>query len=313
MTVPTSTFDSYGVTGLKEDISNMVTNISPTDTFFYKSLGTAPVTQKKHQFLTDTLTAAGSNARIEGDERTAIAVTAASAIYNMTQIMSKTFILSESNLAMAAYGQDGGVNSEAYQTAKYSKELGQDREYTFLREVRDDGATLTTARKMRGALNWTTTNLNKDAGATLNADGTVTGGTPRQLTKAILKDTMQDIFTSGGAPSKILCGPYQATKISEMAHNDNYRQMVKGGELADYVDVYINEFGKYTVQIHRLMPTDVAFIYDPSMWKKCILRKTEKTYYAKVSDGRKIDITCEETLEARQEAASGRITNLIAA
>lgn len=312
MAVPTNTYDSYSVTGLKEDISNMVANISPTDTFFYKSLGTCQVTQKKHQFLTDTLAAAGSNARVEGDERTAIAVTAATALYNMTQIMSKTFIISESNLAMDAYGQDGGVNSEAYQTAKFSKELAQDREYAFLRGVRADGSA-SVARTMRGALNWTTTNLNKDAGATLNADGTVTGGTSRQLTKALLKDTMQDIFTSGGSPAKILTGPFQATQISGMAHNDNYRQMVKEGKLDDYVDVYVNEFGKYAIQIHRLMPTDVAFVYDPSMWKKGILRKVTKTYYAKTADGKKIDLTCEETLEARQEAASGRITNLIAA
>jgi hypothetical protein len=313
MTVPTNTHDSYGVTGLKEDFSNIVTNISPDDTFFYKSLGTAPVTQKKHQFLTDALAAVGANKRIEGDTRTAIAVTAATAIYNMTQIMSKTFTISKSNLAMEAYGQKGGVNSEAYQTYKFLKELAQDREYAYLQETRADGVTLTTARSMRGSLNWTTTNLNKDAGATLNADGTVTGGTARALTRTILKDTMQDVFTSGGSPNKILCHAYQATQISELAHNGNYRQMVKDGELSDYVDVYVNEFGKFTIQIHRLMPTDVVFIYDPSMWKKCILRKVEKTVDDINQDGRKIDFTCEETLEARQEAASGRITNLIAA
>jgi len=307
MSAPTNTYTSYDVTGLKEDLSDMVSNITPVDEFFYKEIGSRKSTQKKHEHMTDSLSSVDtSNAQIEGDSKSAEAITAATKIYNMHQIMDKTFAVSDSNKEMVAAGD---VNSEEYQTFKFSQELAQDREYMFLRQTRNDGST-STARKMRGALNWVTTNLNKAGDATLNSDGTVTGGTPRDLTRTLLKETMQDIWDAGGKPKEIICGAYQHQRITDLAGVGAYRWMVEKAKMDDVIDVYVNEFGTYKIRKHRQMPTDVLFICDKDKWEKASLRKIQKRQLAKSSDSTTWNLICEETVISVNEAASGRITDL---
>lgn len=303
---PTNTYKTYEAVGRREDLSDLVTNISPVDTLFYSSIGSTEVTQTKHEWVTDSLGNAGSNAKMEGGARTALQITAVTRLYNMCQIQSKTFALSDTNPKVSAAG---GVTKEDYHTAKFLKELAKDIEYAFLQEVRADGDA-DTARKMRGALNWTTTNLDKASDATLNADGTVTGGTARALTEEIFAGVCQNVWAAGGAPTVVYCGGFQKRQFSSFAGAGNYRTNVTDKELKTSIDVYVGDFGTYTIKPHRGMPTSAVFICDTDYWKKATLRGTTKRELAKTGDARIWDITVEHTLEARTELASGRITSL---
>lgn len=306
MAVPSGTYKTYEAIGIREDLSDIVTMISPVDTPFYSGIKNSKATHTKHEYLTDALAAAASNAQLEGDDRTAAAITAATRLYNMCQIQAKTFRISESNEAVVSAGK---VTSESYQTTKHMKELAKDIEYAYLQEVRVDGDA-STARKMRGALNWITTSLDKASDAILNADGTVTGGTARALTETILKGVLQNIFVSGGNPAKVFCGPFQKKKISEFAGSGNYRTLVEEKKLVASVDVYVSDFGSLNIIPHRIMPTSVVFICDMDYWSKAVLRPTGKTELAKTGDSKIYDITVEHTLEANAESANGRITTL---
>lgn len=306
MAVPTNTYKTYEAIGNREDLSDVITNISPVETQFYKAIGSVKTTQPKHEWQTDSLAAAASNAQLEGDDRTAGAITATTRLYNMAQIQAKTFRISETQEATKAAGRDCEID---YQTAKFTKELARDIEFAFLREVRVDGAAAT-ARKMRGALNWITTNLDKATDATLNADGTITGGTARALTEALLKGVLQNVFSAGGDPDVIFCGPFQKRQISAFAGSGNYRTLIEGKKLESAVDVYVSDFYSLTIKPHRIMPTDVVFVCDMDYWKKATLRPTGRQELAKTGDSRVFDITAEHTLEARAENSNGRITNL---
>jgi hypothetical protein len=164
---------------------------------------------------------------------------------------------------------------------------------------------------MRGALNWTTSNLSKDSGSTLNADGTVTGGSNRALTETILKTVLQSVFTAGGDPNTILCDASQKQAISGFSQaTSNYRVMVEQGKIDSTVDVYVSDFGSLQVKPHRLMPANTLFVVDPKYWAKCTLRPTFMEELAKTGDSKRYQIICEHTLEAKAENANGRITQL---
>lgn len=307
MAVPLNTFKTYEAVGMREDLSDIITTVSPVDTPFFSGLKSAgKATATKHEWQTDALADAASNAQLSGDDRTALAIVPTVRLYNMCQIQSKTFRISDTEEAVNKAGRSSEID---YQTVKFTKELAKDIEYAFLREVRVDGAAAT-ARKMRGALNWITTNLNKAADATLNADGTVTGGTARALTETILTDTLLNVFVSGGNPTIAYCGGFQKRKISGFAATGNYRTMVEKSKLEATVDVYVGDFHTLAIKPHRGMPTDVVFLCDKNYWKKATLRPTGKRELAKTGDSRIFDITVEHTLEANAEKANGRITNL---
>jgi hypothetical protein len=314
MALETNAFSSYDAVGNREDLSDVISNISPTDTPFTTAIGDAPKPKATRvDWQVDTLAAAAENAQLEGDATTTAATTATTRPYNYCQILKKTFRVTGTQEVTVSAGRE---SEEAYQKTKKLKELKLDREYAFLRGVYATGTeagSTTVARKLKGALNWLTTNLSKDADATLNADGTVTGGNTRALSLALMKTLMQDIYTSGGNPTQIHAAPYQKGAISDLTTDGRYRTDIEKGKLPDVVDVYMSDFGTLQIVPNRLMLTDVLFFCEPSKWKKAALRPVFSEMLGKTGDSEGYQILEECTLKAHAEAANGRITNLVTA
>lgn len=313
MTVAAGTFKTYESIGNREDLSDVITNISPVDTLFYSQLSEDGAKSITKEWQTDSLSAAGANAQLEGDTTTTDSASPTVRLNNTMQIQKKQLSVSGTQESVSKSGGAAGRPSElGYQTAKKGKELAKDVEYAFLREVQVTGDA-STARKMKGALNWTTTNLDKADDATLNADGTVTGGTARPLTELLVQNTRQNIFTAGGDPKVIYCGPFQKRQFSAFVGTSNYRRPVEEKKLVNTVDVYVDDYGMLQIKPHRNMPTDVVFIPDMSYWKKATLRPIKREELAKAGDATIYHLIGEHTLVAKAENASGRITTLTTA
>ena len=58
MAQPTNTFDTYDSIGEREDLSDVIYNISPTDTPFLSSAAKTKATAVLHEWQTDSLAAA---------------------------------------------------------------------------------------------------------------------------------------------------------------------------------------------------------------------------------------------------------------
>jgi hypothetical protein len=76
MALPTNTFATYEAIGNREDLSDMIYRIDPTDTPGMSAVETEKATAVNHEWQTQALAAAsGSNAQVEGNDFAAVAVT----------------------------------------------------------------------------------------------------------------------------------------------------------------------------------------------------------------------------------------------
>ena len=67
MAVPSNTYMRYTSIGVREDLSDVIYDISPTDTPIMSSIGKSKATNTLHEWQTDSLAAASTtNALIEG-------------------------------------------------------------------------------------------------------------------------------------------------------------------------------------------------------------------------------------------------------
>jgi len=67
MAIATNTRTTYGAIGIREDLSNIIYNISPMDTPFMSSVGKGSCDNTYFEWQTDELTAAAANQQLEGD------------------------------------------------------------------------------------------------------------------------------------------------------------------------------------------------------------------------------------------------------
>src|ERR1700735_1460696 len=98
-------YSSYDEVGVKEDVSDIITNISPTKTPFHSSLKTEKIHQKNHQWQEDVLDAVGSNAQVEGFTASAETLTPTTLRQNYTQILTKVFQVTGTADATLAHGR----------------------------------------------------------------------------------------------------------------------------------------------------------------------------------------------------------------
>jgi hypothetical protein len=95
MTIVANTFTTYSAKGIREDLSNVITNIAPEETPYMSNIGRENVSNSLYEWQTDTLAAAQSNAQLEGDDVGSFdAVTPTVRLQNYAQISRKTIILS---------------------------------------------------------------------------------------------------------------------------------------------------------------------------------------------------------------------------
>ena len=306
----TNTFETYDAVGNREDLQNIIYNITPTDTPFMSSIGTGTATFTKHEWQTDSLASAASNAQIEGDDSPSAAMSATSRVLNYTQISYKPVMVSGTQEAVI----HAGVNSElAYQIAKAGKELKRDMELDLTGK---NAATVGSgnggaARKSRGFESWTVTNNSYGSGGS-NSSGSVTDGTQRVLTETLLKTELKSCFDNGGEPDLLLVGSFNKQKVSGFTGNSTRMDMAEDRNLVATIDVYVSDFGEVRVVADRVLRSSgrSALLVETEMFDTAFLRPFETQELAKTGDAMKRLLVAEWTLVAKNEASSATIADL---
>jgi len=311
MAQPTNTFDTYDSVGEREDLSDVIYSISPTDTPFLSSAAKTKATAVLHEWQTDSLAAAvTNNAVIEGDEATLDASTATTRLSNSTQIMVKTVVITGTQESVDKAGR---ASELAYQIAKKAKELKRDMEATITGNIAEVTGGSSTARKMGTLGSWVVTNddLASDGASGAGAGNAAhTDGTQRAFTEAQLKSVIKSVWNAGGDPSMVMVGPFNKQKLSGFTGNSTRFDAGADATLYTSVDVYASDFGQLQVVPNRFSRDRDAYVLDMEYWGIAFLRDFSMHELAKTGDSEKRQLLVEATLESRNEGASGLVADL---
>ncbi len=311
MAQPSQTFDTYDSIGEREDLSDVIYNISPTDTPFLSSAAKTQATAVLHEWQTDSLAAAvTNNAVIEGDEATADAVTATTRLSNSSQILDKVVTITGTQEAVDKAGRASEI---AYQIAKKAKELKRDLESSLTSNNAEVTGGSSTARQLGGLGSWVATNdVFGSGGASGNGIGDTarTDGTQRVFTETQLKSVIKSVWNAGGNPQIIMVGPFNKQKLSGFTGNSTRFDAGADATLYTSVDVYASDFGQTQVIPNRFSRDRDAWVLDMDYWGVAFLRDFSMHELAKTGDTEKRQLLVECTLESRNEAASGLIADL---
>ena len=311
MAQPTNTFDTYDSVGEREDLSDVIYNISPTDTPFLSSAAKTAATAVLHEWQTDSLAAAStSNAVIEGDEATHDAVSATTRLSNSCQIMDKVVVITGTQEAVDKAGR---ASELAYQIAKRAKELKRDMEAMLTTNNAEVTGGSSTARELGSLGSWVVTNddMASDGASGAGAGNAAhTDGTQRVFTEAQLKSVIKSVWNAGGDPSMIMVGPFNKQKLSGFTGNSTRFDAGADATLYTSVDVYASDFGQLQVVPNRFSRDRDAWVLDMNYWGVAFLRDFSMHELAKTGDTEKRQLLVEATLESRNEAASGLVADL---
>lgn len=313
MGLPTDTFTTYDAIGNREDLSNIIYDISPTETPFMSAVAHVGATATNHEWQTDALdTASASNAVLEGDDATTTAAVPTVRLGNIAQISDKVPRVTGTQRVVDSAGRGDELD---YQVLKAGKALKRDMESALLaNNARVVGAT-GTARELGGIESWIFTNDDFGSGGAspVGGNGTAarTDGTLRAFIEADLKVVLADCFDEGGDPDLVLVGSFNKQAMSAFSGNVTRNTNSQDKTLITAIDIYGSDFGDLQVRASRFSRPESALVLDTDMWAMATLREFEQTPLAKTGDSDRVQLISEYTLEARNEKASGGVFDLL--
>lgn len=286
MAVLTNTFTTYAAVGMREDLSDVIDIISPTDTPFLSGLKKGKANARYFEWQTDALDAAANNAQIEGDEVTFAAVTPSVRWGNYAQISRKSFVISDTEEVVDKAGRKSEI---AYQTMKCLKAYKRDQEVALIQNTTFNAGALATARQTRGLAGWIRQgSVGAGTGAFPNpvTNTAPVAGTARAFTEALVKSAMQTAYVAGGAPTTLLVRPSDKVIASSFAGNATRFEQAESGELNAAYDVYVTDFGRLKIVPDRFQDA-AAYLIDWDHVSLKTLRPVSREVLAKTGDAEK--------------------------
>lgn len=312
MAAVTGSFKTYDAVANREDLSDAIYNISPTDTPFMSAIGRSKADNVLHEWQTDALASASTtNAVVEGDEVTRSTSAPTTRVHNYCQISRKDVTVTGTQRAV---NHAGIKDMLSYQFAKKSKELKRDMESILLTNQGENAGDGTTARKLRSMNSWLSSNAKRatnGANATAaTAAATDSTNASRTFSETILKDVIQSCYVNGGEPTLLMVGPVNKQKVSDFTGRTQARQNIDRERIQGAASLYASDFGDLKVVPNRFQRERDAWLVDPSMAAVAYLRPFKTFDLSKVGDADSRVILAEYTLQMKNQAAHGLAADL---
>lgn len=318
MAIVANTFTTFDAKGIREDLSNVITNIAPEETPYTSNIGRESVSNSLYEWQTDTLASAAANKQLEGDDVTSFdAVTATVRMQNYAQISRKTIVLSATEETVNKAGRRSEL---AYQIAKRGAELKRDQEFTMLNGAVAAAGNSTTARGTASLGAFVKTNVDMQTNGanpsyTTLPNSARTDGNVRTFTETILKNVIQQVWAAGGTPKMLMTGPVNKQRVSGFSGIASSRFNINGGDrpatLVGAVDIYVSDFGNVSVVANRFQRERDAWVIDPDMAKMTTLRPYQQVELAKTGDAEKRMLIVEWGHKVLAENGMGLAADLI--
>lgn len=288
----------------REDVSDLVYDISPQEGFLLKTLGKKKATNTYHEWVVDSLDAPGDNAKVEGADFTGNTINQPTRKGNITQIFSREIKVSGTERAVQHYGMTDPMD---YQKAKQAKILANEMELALVRGTIASGNGTNVGRRLRGLLASITTNATTLASA-------------QTLIESIVGDGINSVYNAGGNVDYILAGMKLKRQMSKFTANATRFIQNMDKIVNSVVEIYYSDASEKPVKLvpHRYMPgafsgdgTNATIVgFDSTQFGLAELRSPGLEDVSKVGDSERAMIVGEITLEDRNETAAFKIGNL---
>ena len=314
MSVPGGTFTGYSAIGEREDLADVIYDISPMDTPFMSNVSRGRATATFHEWQTDSLAAAAVNSQVEGDDAAADTASPTVRLGNYTNISRKAPRVTDTLRAVDTAGRSDELS---YQVAKRGRELKRDIETALLGLQAADAGGAATARVVAGvasflwdnqtALGASATTPTVSSGAPTTAP---TAGTAATISETNLKDAISDCWDDGGDPTVVMCGSFNKRQISAFGGIATLYRDSQGQQPATILgaaDAYVSDFGNHQIVANRFMPAANVYVLDMEYWEVAYLRPIQSKELAKTGDSERRMLVAEYTLCAKNPSSSAKI------
>ena len=323
-----------GTTFNLPNFTGEIINVSPLDTPFLTAIagvtaqnfegsigGAVPVNAVLFDWsLEDLRDAADDRQRLEGADAPAAEERSLGNAFNVVEIHQETLELSYTKLAavgqFAATGANhpnaqglatGPAASERMRQMRVKwREMARDIEASFVTGTFQEPANNATARKTRGIIAATVTNVVNNAPAAA-------------LTKTMVDTLLQQVWAAGGISEQetatLMCGGAQKLALSKLylPEGREPRSRDVGGV---NVETIVTDFGELNVMLSRYMPADTIQVVSLEQCRPRVLNIPDKGVgffaepLAKTGSAEKTQFYGEIGLEYGNELAHGKITGL---
>ncbi len=327
----TTNFDRYNLAdsgdNVREDLENVIYNISPTETPLVNNVGRGSASSTLKQYQIDELAAVDTNnAAIDGADFGTDSSSEAAKVGFYHQISIKYLAVSRrANIVNKA-----GRRSElAYQIAKKGKELRRDMEAIACLGQATVAGSSSLASRTPGLGAWIRTNTTRGSGGTDPALSNTTYGEPTTApgdgTQAALTETnllaeIKNAYVAGGDPNMIMVGPTVKQRISNYMFGSSARiatqyqdqgAMPRGGVRAvGAVDTYVSDFSILDIVTNRFQRERDVWILDTEYWEICFLDSFKTETIAKIGDAERRHILVDWGVKSNNEAASAVVADV---
>ena len=328
----TGVLNSFDVgTGNREDLLDIITNISPMDTLYLSGFEKVPANNISHEWLVDILADFGDpdvgNADVqatpEGSDATFDVLVPRKRLCNLSHIIRRTFDVSDTQRDI----NTAALRDEyVYQLRKATMELARFIEFALVHSERqsqtaqgNSGGVL--PRKMDGYYAFaaasdptcaTTLGLSTDEMGTVT---TVAGNSPDDcITECILNAHLEAMWNMGAMTDTLYANAAQKRSLSNLTLNPNsnvrYNIPVNERTVINTVDFYQSDFGTQRIYLHRYQRNDRISTMEANKLRIAVLRPVLAVELAKVGSSTKGMVEWEGTLEVLAPNAIGYIDSL---
>lgn len=323
MAQPTGLTTRYAVSNaIREDLEDIVFDISPMDTYFISNIERGTASSTLHEWQRDSLAAASTaNAAIEGDDMSAAAATDTSRYKNYTQISRKEVVISGT---LDSVKKAGKGTETAYQVMKRGRELKRDIEICALHNNGATAGAAASARVSAGVENFIFTGFHiKATGQTTSTttapasgifNNNPVDGSSTALVEADLQTALASVWSNGGDADVVMVGTVLKRKIGTFTGIATRFRDVGSRQQAQIIaaaDVYVSDYGSHKLVLSRYCRATSVLCLDMTSWKMAFLRPIQAIPIAKTGDSEKRLLLAEWTLVCKTPEANTKITAVV--
>ena len=306
MTHVANALDSFDAVGNREDLTDLISNISPLEAPAFDRWGTVKANGRKHEWQTDALAAAAANLNIEGATFTGTALATTTRYSNDCQVMIKMFSVTDTQEIVDKAGRKSEV---AYQRAKAMKELKRDFEFAIFASAGASGLSGASdvAPAMKSVMGWQI-NVVGQTGI-VGGGGVGSGnGTTATIGEATFNAEIQRAWDNGARINTVYTNGALKRLISGWGTSTSRpRDGGMGKRIVNVVDFYLSDFGELEIVLDRYVASSQMFLLDDNLWKKAFLVPTREKMIADTGLAKNTMIWNQWTIQAQNPTGNAML------